>query len=83
MSSINEYIDSRTNQKSVILYNEMLKIYLESDFSELRNPRIFQLKQFTDLGWNTLTVMRYFKGNEKYLKELCKFENQLYIREEN
>lgn len=82
-SSINEYIDSRTNQKSVILYNEMLKIYLESDFSELRNPRIFQLKQFTNLGWNTLTVMRYFKGNEKYLKELCKFENQLYIREEN
>lgn len=80
-SGILQYIESRETDKSRILYKEMLNVYLDNDFNELRNPQIFQLARFTKLGWNTVKVMRKFKGIEKYLVMLKEFQNELYRKE--
>ena len=56
----------------------LLDAYVAQDFESLKDLDIFNLPQFTQIGYTKLSAVKLFSGKNNYYKILSELENKLY-----
>ena len=78
-AAIARYLESYSNDMRVILHQLLRSYERTNDFDSLKNIKaVFGSREFADLGYTPMKVMKMFGSREKYYKVLNELENKLY-----
>lgn len=76
-AAVARYLE-RFNDNQRQLLRLLLDAYAATNFANLKDLEIFNMHQFTDLGWTKLKAVKAFGGKEKYYGILTELENKIY-----
>ncbi len=76
-SAVYTYIHTFTPKAQDILWL-LLDAYVAQDFESLKDLDIFNLPQFTQIGYTKLSAVKLFSGKNNYYNILGELENKLY-----
>lgn len=77
-----QLIPTLKNEHLKTLIQQLLQTYLVTDFETIKDPKVFNLPQFTANGWSTVKAMRLIGGKAKHTSLLNQIQNLLYEGED-
>lgn len=66
------------NEKGTQLIEQLFTTYLITDMESLKDVKLFDMPQFSALGWSPVKAVRFFGNKQKYLNLLGEIEKIMY-----